>query len=69
MSTPLITLTEAIQRAAKELPDGYIISVNVERGSGWVTLDPPNGESITPDGGGMTLTEEVLACLERALRP
>jgi hypothetical protein len=33
----------ALQRAAKELPEGWIVRVEVERGAGWVDLHDPSG--------------------------
>lgn len=39
MAEPLL---EALQRAAAELPQGYVVRVGVERFAGWVSLDTPD---------------------------
>ena len=37
-------LQAALQHAASELPEGYVIGIEVERGSGVVYWCPPDGE-------------------------
>lgn len=41
-----MTLSEAIEKAAKELPEGYRVSLTVERGSAWVRVEFPDGIEI-----------------------
>lgn len=49
-----------IERAARDLPQGWIIQVSVERGSAWVSLYGPDGISRPlPDSADKTLAEQV----------
>ena len=52
------TLEENINRAAHELPEGWIIEIGVENGAGWVNLNTPDGNSVDVSGAG-TITEQV----------
>jgi len=38
-------IRDEIERAAKELPDGYVLSLNVEQGAAWISL-AKNGAEI-----------------------
>jgi hypothetical protein len=58
-------LAAAVQHAARALPENFLLAINVERGAGWaevIALD----FHFSPDGAGMTLSEQVLACVEAA---
>jgi hypothetical protein len=62
-----LSLNGSVQLAARELPDGFQIHVHVERGAGWVSLDYPGAPfDYRPDGAGMSLSEQILECLEKA---
>lgn len=37
---------EQLQRAAAELPEGYNLTINVEKGAGWIELTDPDYENI-----------------------
>lgn len=56
----------AVQRIAGELPDGWQVVLEIERGSGLVRLYDPNGDDqmIELDEG--TIAEQLLAALRIA---
>ena len=56
----------AIQKLAGELPDGYLVELNIERGSAWVRLylDGDRHEDIELDDS--TMGARLLAALDRA---
>lgn len=55
----------AIQRAAGELPDGYEIHLEVERGAGTVRLYDPSGDEV--DGiEGDTIADEIIEAISIA---
>ncbi len=56
-----MTLEEAIEQCAKELPEGWRIDVRVERGSAWVDLVDPQGFEVEPFGS-MDSPDEGLDC-------
>lgn len=54
------TLEQAINDAAKELPIGWILTINVEAGSAWVMVEIPGGATFFPSSDWeTTLAEEV----------
>jgi hypothetical protein len=58
----------ALQRAAKELPEGWIVRVEVERGAGWVDLHDPSG-AFTVQGlidADDTLAAAIYRAIDRA---
>jgi len=59
------TLEETINRAAKELPVGWMITITIEVGAGWVSLYDPNKDryQIQVEGG---LNEHVAAAIATA---
>jgi hypothetical protein len=59
-------LAAAVETAASELPDGYTIQINVERGAGTVDLIHEDGDSVSIDGADMMLAEQVLEALRMA---
>lgn len=59
------TLEENINRAAAELPDGWIIEINVEAGAGWVTLYDGCGNSLDV-AGDRTINEQVSEAISYA---
>lgn len=63
-----MTLEEAIEMAAKDLPEGYEIKVRVERGSAWVVLCDRDGCEEAIDETDMTFAEMVAAAVESANR-
>jgi hypothetical protein len=60
-------LYNAVQVAARDLPDGFQIHISVERGAGWVALEYPGVPfDYKPDSAGMTLSEQILDCVAKA---
>lgn len=59
------SLEENINRAAAELPEGWIIEINVERGAGWVSLYDNEGMSVVICEDG-TLSEQVSDAIDYA---
>lgn len=48
------SLGEAVNKAARYLPDDHILTINVENGASWVELNRPNGETTRfPDEDGL----------------
>lgn len=56
-------MNEAVERAARELPDGWSIRVTMKSGSGTVELSDPEGNSI-PVRSDEGLAYEVLAAIQ-----
>ncbi|NID15433.1 hypothetical protein [Luteibacter yeojuensis] len=51
---------EAVEAACRDLPDGYIIELALERGAAVPTLYDPDGEQISPEvGNGLELPDEI----------
>lgn len=59
-------LHDAMERAANELREGWIIEVNVERGAGYVVLSDEQGNLLSIDGADQTLSEQVDAAIAAA---
>jgi hypothetical protein len=62
----------AIQHAARDLPDDYLLEVGIERGAGWVDLTDPCGEKVEfndDTDGSMTqrIRNATAAAVEHAL--
>lgn len=60
------TLYVAIQQAAAELPEGWTISLEIERDAGTVELIDPEGERKLIDGNDGYLCQAVDAAIEIA---
>lgn len=62
------TLLDAkLQQCAEELPDGYIVEISVERGSGWLNLFDGKGDLLDfPCNREYGLVEQVIDALEYA---
>jgi len=58
--TYLLALGRAMEHAAETLPEGWTITVEVERGSGSVLLYTPEGDEVDEGfGGGDHFYEEI----------
>ena len=53
-------LEEAIEQAAKELPEGVQLALYVENGAAWVRVEHEDG-SLPVDGADESLTEQILS--------
>lgn len=60
------SLNVAVQAAARDLPDDYVISICVEHGSAWVEVCGGERFEYLPDGAGMTLSEQISECIAKA---
>lgn len=60
-----MTLEENINRAAIELPDGWIVQISVEAGAGWVDLLTPDGNSVDVANAG-SMSEQVSEAISYA---
>jgi len=56
---------EALERAAAELPEGFIVSVQVERGAGWVCLED-YGRPVPFEDADLSLAQAVEAAIAAA---
>ena len=58
-------LEEAIEQAARDLPDGIQLALYVEKGAAWVRVEHDDG-SLPVDGTDETLTEQILSGIKVA---
>ena len=54
-----MSLEKAIEHAAEHLPEGWVIYVSVENGSGWVTAERPDGSEVDMHEDEADLEEQV----------
>ena len=59
-----MTLEEALNKAAGELPEGCTIAVIVENGAGWVECSDADGSVQSLDQPDATMAEQVIAHLD-----
>lgn len=59
-----MTLEENINRAASELPEGWILEINVEAGAAWVDLYDGCGNSVFCSAG--NINEQVSEAISYA---
>lgn len=63
------SLNRAVQTAARDLPIGFLITVNVEKDSGWVEVDDDLSDfHHAADGLGITLSEQIAECVDHAIK-
>ena len=60
-------LSDQIEIAARDLPQGYIINIGIEAGAAWVSLTTPKGTDVSIDDGGYGLSLGVKMALFMAL--
>lgn len=64
-------LDEAVELAAKDLPDGYIINLGMENGAAWVELIRPDSKEFgfadDIDGADRTLAEQIKYAVDIAI--
>ena len=60
-------LDDALQSAARDLPEGWSIIVQIERGAGWVELYNADGARIDFENVDRDLHEQVAEALKVAL--
>ncbi len=54
-----MTLEKALEHAAEHLPEGWIVYISVEKGSGWVTAERPDGSMVDMHEDETDLEEQV----------
>ena len=59
-------LHRAVENAAAELPEGYLISLYVERGSGWIDLTDDNGDVVRVETDDRSLAEQINEAVKAA---
>lgn len=62
----LAHLDEAMEQAAQDLPDGWIVRVCAERGAGWVELIDPDADEAMIDADCDSLASEVHIAIDAA---
>jgi hypothetical protein len=55
-----------VERACRDLPTGYLLSIYAEAGAGWVELHGPMGVKVNLDVADRTIAEQVEAALTEA---
>jgi len=54
-----MTLEQAIEHAAEYLPEDWSITLQVERGAGWVEVIRPDKSTVLMDDGEYDLVDQV----------
>lgn len=63
-----LTTDQAIEDAARDLPDGYVIEINVENGAAGVEMYDPRGNDIALlDQADLTIAEQIVDAVENAI--
>jgi len=63
-----LTIDRVMEDAARELPEGYVIEVNVESGAAWINMYGPDGSDIElPECVDSTLAEQIDSAIEHAV--
>ena len=61
-------LAGAIDCACRDLPEGYTVTINLERGSAYVVLDSPNRFGVIDIDEGGYLVDEINAAVVWAIK-
>jgi len=62
-----LTVHDVANVVARFIPNGYTISLHIERGAAWVELADPDGEQVTlPDAADKSLYRQINDGLARA---
>lgn len=62
-----LSIGNEIQRAAKELPEGWSIQVELERDAGTVTLFTPAGETVEVETSGEPFSVQIGMTIDAAI--
>lgn len=60
------TLGSAIQRACRDLPEGFIVSVSLEKDAGTLELCLPDTDAVLDDFDGETFADQIHAAIDAA---
>ncbi len=64
-----MTIDDAIEQAARDLPHGYLISIHVERGAAWVQMNTPHpSELLISTDSESNFPSQIIECVESAIR-
>ena len=61
-----LSIGKAINRAARDLPEGWEIRIDLERGAGVVHLTDPEGNETMIDGSGELFSDQINAAIDAA---
>lgn len=64
--TELTAIGRAIERAAKELPPGWGVWIDLERDAGTVYLANPNGDEAMVEGGEL-FSDQINSAIDAAI--
>jgi hypothetical protein len=65
----MASVDEMVNQVCRDLPEGYVVSLSMERGAAWVELYEREGRSVgLPDPADKTLSEQLQEALRCALR-
>lgn len=64
---PDATLGSAIQRACRDLPEGFIASVSLEKDAGTLELCLPDTDAVLDDFDGETFADQIHAAIDAAM--
>ena len=62
-----VFLVETLNRMARDLPEGYRISIGVEKDAGWVNLYGPDMQEIEFPSNMETLAEQIEDAYQHAV--
>lgn len=57
----------AIQSAAEKLPDGYVITLYIEKNSGYIDLTGPDGDPVSIETADRSLAEQIVDATRTAI--
>ena len=61
-------MEDAIDQVCKDLPEGWLITLGMERGAAWVNVNDPDGCDIKLDSTDESLIDQLISGLEFAKR-
>jgi len=59
-------MEDAVDQLCKDLPEGWIVSLHMEKGAAWVDTNDPTGSEINLDAGDDSLIDQLISALELA---
>lgn len=59
---------QAVERAARDLPEGYELTINLERGAGWVEWTNDQGNTMGIEADGEPFHQQINSAIESAIK-
>jgi hypothetical protein len=59
---------QAVERAARDLPEGYELTINLERGAGWVEWTNDQGNTMGIESDGEPFHQQINSAIEFAIK-